>query len=60
VDSVLKVRRGLQAPGHDGASGVNGAALVVPGNSVSTIKEAGEVLHDVGSGEIDSKAAGSS
>jgi glycerophosphodiester phosphodiesterase len=49
VDSVLQVRRGLQAPGHNGAvaaNGVNGAALAVPGHSVPTIKEATEVSQD--------------
>jgi glycerophosphodiester phosphodiesterase len=37
VDSVLQVRRGLQAPSQDAASGVSGAALVVSGNAVPTI-----------------------
>jgi hypothetical protein len=50
VDSVLQVRRGLQAPSQDAASGVSGAALVVSGNAVPTIKEADGVQQDAVSG----------
>jgi glycerophosphodiester phosphodiesterase len=43
VDSVLKVRKGLQGPSQDGSvNGVNGAPLVMPTTSVPTIKEAAE------------------
>ncbi|KAH7385787.1 Glycerophosphoryl diester phosphodiesterase family-domain-containing protein [Pyrenochaeta sp. MPI-SDFR-AT-0127] len=45
VDSVLKVRQGLQAPNQDLGNGVtNGATLVVPSISVPTINEASEAL----------------
>ncbi|KAF1840675.1 GDPD-domain-containing protein [Cucurbitaria berberidis CBS 394.84] len=45
VDSVLKVRQGLQAPGQAIAAGhTNGATLVVPSTSIPTINEAGEAL----------------
>jgi glycerophosphodiester phosphodiesterase len=45
VDSVLKVRQGLQAPHQDSTNGfVNGASLVVPSESVPTIEKADEVL----------------
>jgi glycerophosphodiester phosphodiesterase len=40
VDSVLRVRKGLQGP----SQGVNGATLVVPSDSVPTINEATEAL----------------
>jgi len=47
VDSVLKVRQGLQAPHQDSTNGVvNGASLVVPSESVPTIKQADEVLQN--------------
>jgi glycerophosphodiester phosphodiesterase len=43
VDSVLKVRKGLQGPSQDaGTNSVNGATLVVPPTSVPTINEASE------------------
>ncbi|KAF1936547.1 glycerophosphodiester phosphodiesterase GDE1 [Clathrospora elynae] len=45
VDSVLKVRQGLQAPNQDVANGImNEAALVMPSTSVPTINEAVEAL----------------
>jgi glycerophosphodiester phosphodiesterase len=47
VDSVLKVRQGLQAPNQDSTNGaVNGASLVVPSEAVPTIKEASEALQN--------------
>ncbi|KAL5116773.1 Glycerophosphocholine phosphodiesterase [Pleosporales sp. CAS-2024a] len=47
VDSVLRVRKGLQGPSQDGSTnGINGASLVVP-SSVPTISEATEVLEGV-------------
>ncbi|EDU44462.1 UgpQ Glycerophosphoryl diester phosphodiesterase [Pyrenophora tritici-repentis] len=41
VDSVLKVRQGLQAPNHDATTNgaVNGAAIVVPEDTASIAKE---------------------
>jgi glycerophosphodiester phosphodiesterase len=47
VDSVLKVRKGLQGPNQDaGTNGVNGTTLAVPPPSVPTINEAGEALQE--------------
>jgi glycerophosphodiester phosphodiesterase len=59
VDSVLQVRRGLQAPGHDGPVGVNGAAVIVPEDSVPTIKEVTEVSQDGVSGKEAAKESSS-
>jgi glycerophosphodiester phosphodiesterase len=45
VDSVLRVRKGLQGPNQDAATnGVEGAALVAP-PSVPTISEVSEALN---------------
>ncbi|CAN9134132.1 Glycerophosphodiester phosphodiesterase [Alternaria arborescens] len=48
VDSVLKVRQGLQDPNQDSTinGAVNGASLVVPSESVPTIKEASEAVQN--------------
>ncbi|KAL6704796.1 Glycerophosphocholine phosphodiesterase [Coniothyrium glycines] len=52
VDSVLRVRQGLQAPNQDLSNGISdGVALVVPAASVPTIVEAGQALqHGVTNG----------
>jgi glycerophosphodiester phosphodiesterase len=46
VDSVLRVRKGLQGPNQDVATnGIEGAALAVPSLSVPTISEVSEALN---------------
>jgi glycerophosphodiester phosphodiesterase len=58
VDSVLKVRQGLQAPNQDAAAGVtSGTTLVVPQTSVPTITEANEVLQAGQNGDGDRLSA---
>jgi len=47
VDSVLKVRQGLQAPNQDATNGViNGASLVVPSVSASTTMEVNGAMQE--------------
>jgi glycerophosphodiester phosphodiesterase len=58
VDSVLKVRQGLQAPNQDAAAGVtNGTTFLVPQTSVATITEANEVLQAGQNRDVDSTFA---
>jgi glycerophosphodiester phosphodiesterase len=46
VDSVLRVRKGLQGPNQDvAANGIEGAALAVPSHSVPTPSEVSEALN---------------
>jgi glycerophosphodiester phosphodiesterase len=48
VDSVLKVRKGLQSPNQAArANGANGTSLVVPQASVPTINETTDALQEV-------------
>jgi glycerophosphodiester phosphodiesterase len=48
VDSVLKVRKGLQGPNQAArANGANGTSLVVPQASVPTINETTDALQEV-------------
>ncbi|KAF2833303.1 glycerophosphodiester phosphodiesterase GDE1 [Ophiobolus disseminans] len=50
VDSVLKVRKGLQGPNQDtGTNDTNGVTLTVPPTSVPTINEACEALQSLDS-----------
>lgn len=50
VDSVLKVRKGLQGPSQDAK--LNGANLAAPPSSVPTINEATEALHGLNMNSI--------
>jgi glycerophosphodiester phosphodiesterase len=46
VDSVLKVRKGLQGPNQEASTdSVHGASLVVPPNPFHPINEASEALN---------------
>jgi glycerophosphodiester phosphodiesterase len=57
VDSVLKVRKGLQGPTQEASTyGINGATIVVPSTSVPTINESSEISQGLG---MNGKALGS-